>query len=42
MLLLERGKNVEHLKDYVNARKGPLGVSAPGGRTRAMVERIRC
>lgn len=23
VLLLERGKNVEHIKDYVNARKAP-------------------
>jgi choline dehydrogenase-like flavoprotein len=23
VLLLERGENVEHIKDYVNARKGP-------------------
>ena len=29
VLLLERGKNIEHIKDYVNATQGALGVSAP-------------
>jgi choline dehydrogenase-like flavoprotein len=38
VLLLERGKNVEHAKDYVNARKGPWEYPHRGGRTRAMVE----
>ena len=28
VLLLERGKNVEHVKDYTDARKAPVGVSA--------------
>jgi len=23
VLLLERGKNIEHIKDYINATKGP-------------------
>lgn len=38
VLLLERGKNVEHVKDYVNARKGPWEYPHRGGRTRAMEE----
>ena len=36
VLLLERGKHVEHIKDYVNARKGPWEFPHRGGRTRAM------
>jgi choline dehydrogenase-like flavoprotein len=38
VLLLERGKNVEHVTDYVNARKGPWEYPYRGGRTRAMEE----
>ena len=26
--MLERGKNIEHIKDYVNATKGSMGISA--------------
>jgi len=36
VLLLERGKNVEHVKDYVNARKAPWEYPHRGGRTYAM------
>ena len=36
VLLLERGKNVEHVKDYVNARKAPWEFPHRGGRTVAM------
>lgn len=36
VLLLERGKNVEHVKDYVNARKAPWEYPHRGGRTVAM------
>src|ERR687888_44299 len=36
VLLLERGKNIEHVKDYVNATKGPWQYPHRGGRTRAM------
>lgn len=36
VLLLERGKNVEHIKDYVNARKGPWEYPHRGKRTTAM------
>ena len=38
VLLLERGKNVEHIKDYVNARKAPWEFPHRGGRTVAMEE----
>ena len=38
VLLLERGKNVEHQKDYRNARKGYWEYPYRAGRTRAMVE----
>jgi choline dehydrogenase-like flavoprotein len=38
VLLLERGRNVEHVKDYVNATKHPWQYPHRGGRTRAMEE----
>jgi choline dehydrogenase-like flavoprotein len=38
VLLLERGKNVEHIKDYPNATKGPWQYPHRGGRTKAMEE----
>ena len=38
VLLLERGRNVEHIKDYPNATKGPWQYPHRGGRTRAMEE----
>ena len=38
VLLLERGKNVEHQKDYVNARKGPWEYPYRAGRSRAMID----
>ncbi len=38
VLLLERGKNVEHIKDYVNARKAPYEYPHRGFRTYAMEE----
>jgi len=38
VLLLERGRNVEHIKDYVNATKAPWEYAHRGGRTRAMEE----
>ncbi len=38
VLLLERGKNVEHVKDYTNATKGPWEYPHRGGRTYAMEE----
>ncbi|MFN8670033.1 MAG: GMC family oxidoreductase [Gemmatimonadaceae bacterium] len=39
VLLLERGKNVEHIKDYHNARKAPWDYPHRGGRTQAMIAR---
>jgi len=36
VLMLERGKNIEHIKDYVNATKAPWEYPHRGGRTRAM------
>lgn len=36
VLLLERGRHVEHVKDYVNATKGPWEYPHRGGRTQAM------
>ena len=38
VLLLERGRNVEHIKDYVNATKGAWQYPHRGGRTVAMEE----
>ena len=38
VLLLERGRNVEHIKDYVNATKAPWEYLHRGGRTTAMEE----
>lgn len=38
VLLLERGRNVEHIKDYVNATKGPWQYPHRGRRTNAMVD----
>jgi choline dehydrogenase-like flavoprotein len=38
VLLLERGKNVEHVKDYVNAHKAPWEYAHRGGRTYALEE----
>ena len=38
VLMLERGQNVEHVKDYVNATKGPWQYVHRGGRTVAMEE----
>lgn len=36
VLLLERGRNIEHIKDYVNATKGPWQFPHRGLRTRQM------
>ena len=38
VLMLERGKNVEHVKDYANARKAPWEYPHRGGRTVTMEE----
>jgi choline dehydrogenase-like flavoprotein len=37
-LLLERGRNIEHIKDYVNANKAPWEFEHRGNRTQKMVE----
>lgn len=37
-IMLERGKNIEHVKDYVNAVKGPWEFPHRGGRTQKMIE----
>ena len=39
VLLLERGKNIEHIKDYVNATKPPWAYPHRGGRTTDMERR---
>src|SRR6476660_4264955 len=38
VLVLERGRNVEHIKDYVNATKAPSEYLHRGGRTKTMEE----
>jgi choline dehydrogenase-like flavoprotein len=38
VLLLERGRDVKHVKDYVNATKNPWEFPHRGGRTQEMVE----
>ena len=38
VVLLERGKNIEHVKDYINATKAPWDYPHRGGRTYAMEE----
>ncbi len=35
-IMLERGRNIEHIKDYVNANKAPWEFPHRGGRTRQM------
>lgn len=37
-IMLERGQNIEHIKDYVNATKGPWEFPHRGGRTQKMIE----
>ncbi|RFZ85414.1 GMC family oxidoreductase [Mucilaginibacter terrenus] len=37
-IMLERGKNIEHIKDYVNANKAPWEFPHRGGRTQQMIE----
>ena len=36
-IMLERGKNIEHVKDYVNATKGSWEFPHRGGRTQQMI-----
>lgn len=37
-IMLERGKNIEHIKDYVNAVKGPWEFPHRGSRTQQMIK----
>jgi choline dehydrogenase-like flavoprotein len=37
-LMLERGRNVEHIKDYVNASKAPWEFPHRGGKTQEMIK----
>ncbi|MDE3185700.1 MAG: GMC family oxidoreductase, partial [Bacteroidota bacterium] len=37
-IMLERGKNIEHKTDYVNATKGPWEFPHRGGRTQEMIK----
>ena len=37
VILLERGRNLEHIKDYVSATKGPWEFPHRGGRTQEMI-----
>ena len=37
-IMLERGRNIEHIKDYVNANKDPWEFPHRGGRTQQMIE----
>jgi choline dehydrogenase-like flavoprotein len=39
VLVLERGKNIEHVVDYVNAVKPPWAYPHRGGRTQSMIAR---
>ena len=38
VLLLERGRNIEHIKDYVNATKGPWQFPHRGSKTQQMIK----
>ena len=37
-IMLERGKNIEHIKDYAEANKEVMGFSAPWWRTQEMIK----
>ncbi len=37
VLMLERGRNIEHIKDYVNANKAPWEFAHRGGKTQKMI-----
>ena len=37
-IMLERGRNIEHIKDYVNANKNPWDFPHRGGRTQEMIQ----
>ena len=42
VLLLERGKNIEHQKDYPNARKAPGNIRIAAAARARWSTRIRC
>jgi len=37
-IMLERGRNIEHIKDYINATKDPWEFPHRGGRTQEMID----
>ncbi|QDA61582.1 GMC oxidoreductase [Hymenobacter jejuensis] len=37
-IMLERGRNIEHIKDYVNANKAPWEFPHRGGKTQQMIQ----
>src|SRR3954453_23457201 len=37
-IMLERGRDIVHVKDYVNANKGPWEFPHRGGRTQEMIK----
>jgi len=37
-IMLERGRNIEHVKDYASATKNPWEFPHRGGRTQEMIE----
>ena len=37
-IMLERGRDIEHVKDYVNANKDPWDFPHRGGRTQQMIK----
>ena len=37
-IMLERGRNIEHVKDYVNANKNPWELPHRGGKTQQMIK----
>ena len=39
-IMLERGRDIVHVKDYVNANKAPWEFPHSGGRTQEMIKRL--
>ena len=37
-IMFDRGRNIEHIKDYVNANKAPWEFEHRGGRTQQMIK----
>ena len=42
VIMLERGRNIEHVKDYVNANKEPWEFPHRGGTNTANDKRLSC